>query len=48
MFILLAIALLATSVAVRAETHVITVGNGLTFNPTSVPANPGDTITFSL
>jgi len=48
MVMLAAIALLAVS-TVRAETHVIAVGanNGLTFNPTSVAANMGDTITFS-
>ena len=50
MFILAAATLLAASLSVRAETHVIAVGasSSLTFNPTSVPAVAGDTIVFSL
>ena len=50
MFILPAITLLAASATVRAATQVIAVGanNALTFNPTSVTANTGDIITFSL
>jgi len=49
MFILAAITLLAASATVRAATQVIAVGanSGLTFNPTSVTANPGDNIIFS-
>jgi plastocyanin len=49
MLIRAAIALLATSIAVRAETFAIAVGaSGLTFNPTSVAAKAGDIVTFSL
>ena len=48
MLVLATIALLAASL-VRAETHTVAVGaNGNTFDPTSITANPGDIVTFSL